>query len=180
MKSRARPQPSVRNLPTRHFSIGRSRVSRAPVVKKILVPLDFSNYSNAALSWALTFAEQFRARVVLLYVAETIPAGSELGACHLPQLEADLRKIGRRQLSRIKKSEIPPGVASQCLIRAGKADVEIVETAKSLNVELIVMAAHSQGSQHGQLGSTCERVTRFAPCPVLLVPAHEQTVPFFL
>ena len=53
----------------RAFRIGRSRVSRAPVVKRILVPLDFSGYSNAALSWALTFAEQFGARVVLLYVA---------------------------------------------------------------------------------------------------------------
>jgi nucleotide-binding universal stress UspA family protein len=145
-----------------------------------LVPLDFSDYSSAALGWALSFAEPFQATVVLLYVAETIPAGSEFGASHLPQLEADLRKIGRKQLARIKKSEIPPAICCQCLIRAGKADVEIVEAAKSLKVDLIVMASHSHGSQHGQLGSTCERVARFAPCPVLLVPAQEKTVPFFL
>jgi nucleotide-binding universal stress UspA family protein len=128
----------------------------------------------------LRFAKSFRASIVLLYVAEINPAGSELGARHLDQLESDLRRIGRKELLHLRKSEIPASIPSQSLIRAGQADAEIVETARDVKADLIVMATHSHGSPHGQLGSICERVARCAHCPVLLVPPKETCVPFFL
>src|ERR1043166_2467799 len=167
-------------VPTRSFRPHLPARPPRPALSRILVPLDFSDHSCTALRWALGLAHQTSARLILLYVAETNPAGSEFGANHLPQLEADLRKIGRKQLARIKKAEIPSCVSCQSLIRAGKADDEIVDAAKALKADLIVMATHSQGSKQGQLGSTCERVARFAHCPILLVPAHPSPVPFFL
>ena len=154
--------------------------SSLPRVRKILIPLDFSSYSNFALNWALSLAQQYQAATLLLYVAETKPAGAEFGLAYLPHLERDLRNVGCKQLASIREAQIPASIRCQYLIRAGKADVEIVRTAKMMKADLIVMATHSTQSEQGQLGSTCERVTRFSHCPVLLVPAHDEPVPFFL
>ena len=160
------------------------RPLRLPVprahLRKILIPVDFSDCSRVALHWALSLAKMYQAGVVLLYVAEIHPAGAEFGVQHLPAMESDLRKIGRRQLAKLKKQEVPPEILCQSVIRAGRADTEILEAAQSLKVDLIVMTAHGSSSQHGQLGSTTERVARFATCPVMLVPVPETCVPFFL
>jgi universal stress protein A len=52
---------------------------------------------------------------------------------------------------------------------------EILETAKSQNVDLIVMGTHGRtGLQHILLGSVAEKVVRLAPCPVLV--ARQPTI----
>src|SRR5207253_1202341 len=105
-----------------------SRISPTPQTR-ILVPIDFSDCSRAALQYAVSLAHPLKASLVLLYVAETNPAGSELGPCHLPQLEADLRHIAQPQLAQIRKQEIPADIVSQSVIRAGRADSEILDVA---------------------------------------------------
>jgi len=171
---------------TRGLDSGARRVTRgaappaALALRQILVPLDFSDCSQRALQSAVALAKPFRSGLILLYVAENKPAGCELGACHLPALESDLRRLGRKELAKLQKRTVPPGLRCRALIRAGRSDTEIIDTAKSLHADLIVMATHSCNSQPGHLGSTTERVARAAPCPVLLVPVAEMCVPFFL
>jgi nucleotide-binding universal stress UspA family protein len=59
-------------------------------------------------------------------------------------------------------------------VRAGLPSHEIVETAKELDVDLIVIATHGYaGWKHFCIGSTAERVVRAAPCPVLVVREKE-------
>ena len=149
-------------------------------LQQILVPLDFSDCSHRALQCAVALAKPFHGGLILLYVAENKPAGCELGASHLPALESDLRRLGGKELAKLQKRAVPPGLRCRALIRTGRADTEITDTAKSLHADLIVMATHSCHSQAGHLGSTTERVARAAPCPVLLVPVAETCVPFFL
>jgi universal stress protein A len=58
--------------------------------------------------------------------------------------------------------------------RCGLAAFEIVEAAKELNVDLIVIATHGYtGWKHFAIGSTAERVVRAALCPVLVVREKE-------
>src|SRR5262245_62573439 len=156
----------------------RNRGAR-PGIKRILVPLDFSDCSRAALQYAATLAEPFKASLILLYVAETNPAGSELCPGHLPGLETELRRMARKQFARFKK-DLPAGMATQSLVRAGSSDAQILEVANQVKADLIVMAAHSQRSQAGQLGATASRVASRAACPLLLVPVKEVRLPFFL
>src|SRR6185503_18297700 len=73
------------------------------VTTRILIPLDFSDCSRCALHYALSFAKSFRARLVLLYVAETNPPGTELGPSHSGELESDLRRMAQRELARLTK-----------------------------------------------------------------------------
>ena len=59
-------------------------------------------------------------------------------------------------------------------LRRGIASHEIVEAAKELDADLIVMATHGYtGWKHFCIGSTAERVVRAAPCPVLVVREKE-------
>ena len=67
------------------------------------------------------------------------------------------------------------GVAgARSTLRTGVATHEIVEAAKELDVDLIVIATHGYtGWKHFAIGSTAERVARAAPCPVLVVREKE-------
>jgi nucleotide-binding universal stress UspA family protein len=164
-------------LRSNHWSEVRANESHE--VKQILVPIDFSDCSRSALQYAVTLARPLKANLVLLYVAETIPAGSEFGAKHLPDLKADLRRMAKKQFARFK-ADIPKEMGNQSVFRAGCADSEIIDVANSLKTDLIVMATHSKHTQQGQLGTTAGRVASLAPCPVLLVPVKQVCVPFFL
>jgi nucleotide-binding universal stress UspA family protein len=60
-------------------------------------------------------------------------------------------------------------------VRAGKPYEEIVTAAKRLEADLIIISTHGRtGLKHALLGSTTERVVRYAPCPVLVVRERER------
>lgn len=161
-----------------------SRASRSPRSSipptRILVPIDLSECSRTALQCAVRMARPLKASLLLLYVAETNPAGSELGPCRVSDLESELRRIAKRQLARFKDQEIPPDIATRSIIRAGRPDCVILEAAKNSSVDVIIMTTHGKDSLPGQLGATAGRVASMARCPVVLVPTRESTVPFFL
>jgi nucleotide-binding universal stress UspA family protein len=61
-------------------------------------------------------------------------------------------------------------VPVQTLVRTGTPFREITETARSLGADMIVLTTHGYtGLMHGLLGSTAERIVRYADCPVLVV-----------
>jgi nucleotide-binding universal stress UspA family protein len=149
---------------------------------RILVPVDFSEFSSKALDYALAFADQFDARVVLLHVVEpaVYPESYMLVATALDDLNDDLLRLAQQKLAELSKKRIGSRVASESLVRTGRAYSEIVAAARELNADLIILATHGYtGLKHVLLGSTAERVVRHAPCPVLTVrdPEHEFVEP---
>jgi len=147
-------------------------------LNKILVPVDFSDFSSKALDYALAFADQFDARVILLHVVEpaVYPESSMLVATALDDLNSDLRQVAEQKLSELRRDKIGERVPSELLVRMGRAFSEITAAAEDLDVDLIILATHGYtGLKHVLLGSTTERVVRHAPCPVLTVrdPEHE-------
>ena len=64
--------------------------------------------------------------------------------------------------------------AAKLVFRNGFAVHEIVEAAKKLDIDLVIMSALGHtGSEHFCIGGTAERVVRAAPCPVLVVREKE-------
>jgi nucleotide-binding universal stress UspA family protein len=142
-------------------------------MEKILVPLDFSKASRKALTYAVPFAEQFGARIVLLHVVEPVvyPA-TDLG--YLAIDETTLIDSAKKTMNQFAKNAIKPRFLERTLVRTGKPHQEIVSTARGLKVDLIVLSTHGYtGLKHAMLGSTAERVVRYAPCPVLIVREQE-------
>jgi nucleotide-binding universal stress UspA family protein len=143
-------------------------------LKKILVPVDFSAASKQALKYAIAFAAQFKATLLLLHVVEFNLVGSEFGALDLSLIENDLNENAAKQLQTLVDHDIGSRAVVETLVRSGRPYYEIVETAKTCEADLILIATHGHsGLAHVLLGSTVERVVRHAPCPVLTVRPQE-------
>ncbi len=149
------------------------RAGKTPpfTLKKILVPIDFSNLSKDALPYAVLLAGHYGAELVLLHIAEKFPIDYLLGrglmnetiAPMIKQAEADLGRIAE-DLSKATR------VNATAVVREGRPFEAICATAKTGGADLIVVTTHGYtGLKHAWLGSTAERVVRHAPCPVLVV-----------
>ncbi|WP_372719847.1 universal stress protein [Immundisolibacter sp.] len=139
-------------------------------IRKVLVPLDFSDPSLQAVQYARRFADPSGAELVLLYVIEPVAYPAELGV--VINLDADLAERAMSELEKLRVQHLSD-LSARCLVRNGVADAEIVATAKSESADLIVIGTHGfSGLKHFLLGSTAERVVRDAPCPVLTVRHH--------
>ena len=143
-------------------------------LKRILAPIDFSDCSKKALQYAIPLAKQHGAAITLLYVVPTNYAVGEYGGIDYASLEAQMRASGETQLNRLAAEAVHGEIASDTLIRTGSPATEIIEVAKSLPADVIVISTHGRtGLRHVLLGSVAERVVRHAPCPVLVVRERE-------
>ena len=152
-------------------------VSSTIALRKILVPIDFSEYSKKALHYAIPFARQFHAKILLLYVVEpTIyPADFSFGQIGMPNVENELRVKGEQELQELITTEIKGVVPAEGLVKVGLPFVEVVSYAKEESIELIIVATHGHtGVEHVLFGSTAEKIVRKAPCPVLVVRSDER------
>lgn len=140
-------------------------------LKRLLVPVDFSDCSTHALRFARDLAAPFQAELLLLYVVEPAVYPAELGV--VVNIEQDLAERGAQQLTELAQRELP-GVQYKTLVENGIAEGEITRVAETEQVDMIVMGTHGYGGiKHLLLGSTTERVIRSAPCPVLTVRGGE-------
>jgi nucleotide-binding universal stress UspA family protein len=135
----------------------------------ILFPTDLTPTSAHALPAAADLARQYGARLLVLYVAETLgPANVTYG-----EAESVLEPEGyrRRLVEEVRKSTpVPADVPAEILLTEGDAAREILHTAASRACDLIVMSTHGlTGLRRLLAGSVAEKVVREAPCPVLTV-----------
>ena len=150
--------------------------STAINLKRILVPVDFSPLSKKALLYAARLAQQFNAQVDLFHVLEPeIPPAFEGFMIAPPTVSNGATASCAGRMKTLVNSVRNAGVARVgSSVRSGLAAFEIVEAAKELDVDLIVLATHGYtGWKHFAIGSTAERVVRAAPCPVLVVREKE-------
>lgn len=149
----------------------------ALTLKNILVPIDFSGCSKKALQYALPLAKEHRATVTLLYVVPPAYRGDEYAAIDYAQLEESMVEGGKKELTKLVSDPVHGGVSAEILVVVGSPAREIIETAKNLPVDLIVISTHGRtGLKHVFLGSVAEHVVRLAPCPVLVVREREHEI----
>lgn len=143
-------------------------------LKRILVPIDFSPLSKKALQYALRFAEEFETEVILLHVIEPEVPPVFDGFMIAPPVISTIPD-GARKLTRLADSAQTARISSlKSTTRLGLPAHEIVEAAKELDIDLVIIATHGYtGWKHFAIGSTAERVVRAAPCPVLVVRERE-------
>jgi len=146
--------------------VGTTDEERPVAIRKILAPTDFSPASEKALKYALRFAHDFGSELTLLHVLE--PAISP------PFSDAEMADAEEGLRTLVNSVRAAGAAGARSTIRTGVATHEIVEAAKELDVDLIVIATHGYtGWKHFAIGSTAARVTRAAPCPVLVVREKE-------
>jgi len=144
-------------------------------LKRVLVPVDFSEPSRKAIRYAYEFAGQFGARLTLLHVVEPLSYPPDFAM--VPLLPPDVE--GRRILELTKHLEelarsVAGGVETEAVVITGRPWQGVVDHAKSSETDLIVVSTHGYtGLKHVLLGSVTEKIVRHAPCPVLVVRDEE-------
>lgn len=178
------PVLSVRH-PEHEFARPGSRME-VPMIslKNILVATDFSEASDAALTYGRTLASTFGATLHVLHVVDSVyfsALGAEAYASMTPDLQERVDEAARTRLDLLLLNSDGSGPATRsALLRSGTPAPAITQYARDESIDLIVMGTRGRGGvAHLLLGSVAERVVRTAPCPVLSVhhPEHEFVVP---
>ena len=140
-------------------------------IHRILVPVDFSTQSDAALDYAVDLARRLDGRIVLLHVFSVPAFAFPDATIPMPaQTVVELQNASNTQLESLEQRVRANGVGVTSKLAEGAPFVEIVRAARSERADLIVMGTHGRsGLRHALLGSTAEKVVRKAPCPVLVV-----------
>jgi len=133
---------------------------------KILCPVDFDPNSLQALRLAGEISQERKAILHLLHVVDiAIPAKAEVTA-PFDKMEAAVTS----KLERLARQKIDRRVHHELHVETGDPAVQILDAAKRLGADLIVMATHGRkGLRRLVLGSVAERIVREAPCRVLSV-----------
>lgn len=146
-------------------------------LKRILVPSDFSECSDAAVRYGVELARKFGAELHLLHVIQdpaTQPWAAEGFAVPLLEVIDEWQKDAKKRLEQSIAPEDRMHATVTCTIASPFP--EILRYAAENEIDLIVMGTHGRGGvTHMLLGSIAEKVVRRAPCPVLTVrqPEHE-------
>ena len=137
-------------------------------IKTILVPLDFSRASIQALKYTIPLAKEFGSAVHLVHVQPTDEFTAIENAGGLMLSCADSLALMQDRLSEAlpKQERFWP---ENCHVVSGRPFEEICKLASRIDASLIVLPTRGLGRlKHVFLGSTAERVVRYAPCPVLI------------
>jgi universal stress protein A len=140
--------------------------------RRILFPTDFSDYAEDAWSYATRFAKDFAAELHLLHVVSpSPPLVYTEGMAYDPKDMEDTRVAdARTALDRLVGTGGDLGLVVQSFVCTGVPFHEILQYARSRDIDLIVMATHGRtGLAHALLGSVTEKIVRSAPCPVLTI-----------
>ena len=147
-------------------------------LKNILVATDFSEPSEAAVTYGRELATRFGATLHVLHAADNIIGrfGAEAYSATAPDLQDRLEADARRRLNELLIDSDNSGPSSiPVLLTASSPALAIVDYAKEKSIDLIVVGTHGRGGlAHLVVGSVAERVVRLAPCPVLTVRHPER------
>ncbi|MFO0625368.1 MAG: universal stress protein [Polyangiales bacterium] len=134
---------------------------------RVLVALDFSDCSRAALSEAFALAERWTPASLLLLTV--IPAQADVGE-GMDLVERSVDDL-RRMVRAVRGERAhPAGVTVQFAAVQGVPAEAIVAQAQQAHADLVVVGTHGRkGLDRLILGSVAETVVRNAPCSVLTV-----------
>ena len=151
-----------------------------PAYERILVPVDFSEHSHAALREASELAQRYGATLHLLHVNEPWPPSSTVASDAYPMYHEYVAQENARAAKALEDLAVPDAGPRpvQRVTRAGHVEHEILKYIDDAEIDLVVIGTHGRtGVAHWIMGSVAERVVRFAPCPVLVARPRAQAKP---
>ena len=150
-------------------------------IKKILVPIDFSETGLMALDHATYMAQLFKARLFLLHVVEVNEyAYSE----YEPEIMfRDANKIDDAMAEKLEKlgAQLSKrhGINVQTLLGNGKPASGISDAVTENDIDIIVMGTHgAKGFEEYFIGSNAHKTINASTCPVITIQAHAKSIGF--
>ena len=155
-----------------------SRISRAlpqeRLIRSIIVPVDFSDCSLGGLKYAVRFAKEVGARIIVLHVTDLGPVmmTTACGDYNSPSYTEAARRRCSDQMEAFLRRVDFDGVPVDTSAVAGYCPAAIYEAAAKEGADLIIISTHGRtGLRRALIGSVAEGTVRHAACPVLVVPS---------
>lgn len=142
-------------------------------IKKILIATDGSDYTKEAVSYGLWLAKELGAEVTALYVIDQTSFVSFPMDSSIVSVYSLLENEGKKAVEDVKVEGESKGVKVTPMVLEGSPTRKIVEVAADFDLVVLGTLGRSALSKLF-MGSVAERVTRYAPCPVLVVRARKR------
>ena len=145
------------------------------MLRRIVVPTDFSPNSEASIPYAVELAKVFGSEFILIHAFQApdypmVEPGGEV-MMEWPRWNESLRKQQQEKLDALAKEISDKArIAVTSFLVEGAAANAIVNFAQEKKADCIVITTHGRtGVSHLVFGSVAERIVRLAPCPVFTV-----------
>lgn len=139
-------------------------------MKTIIVPVDFSQYSEYALKTAAKLSKKNEIEILALHMLDIQSNSVGESASYFQEKSAFLYQIAKKRFQEFLKKDYLEGVKVTPIIKHFKVFSEVNEVAKEENADLIIMGSHgATGLKELFVGSNTEKVIRFSEIPVLVI-----------
>ena len=145
-------------------------------IKKILVPVDFSENAGKLLQSAQYFADKFGAKLAVVFVMQTLDDYSGFFVPHMPiaQFEEELKQSAEKKMEAFLKDNVKGGEALEAVVLNGDIAEEIILYVEREKIDLIIMGTHGyKGLEKVLFGSVADKVVKTSPCPVLTINPYK-------
>ncbi|QTD38860.1 universal stress protein [Polaribacter batillariae] len=148
-------------------------------MKKIVVPVDFSNHSENALKTAAQLAKKTNASIIALHMLDI----QEVNLAESPSYQQEkaifFLKLAEKKFKTFLEKDYLKEVNVVPIIKHYKVFSEINAVGKEVNADLIIMGSHgASGLKEFFMGSNTEKVVRYSEIPVLVIKNELHDVNF--
>lgn len=148
-------------------------------MKKIIVPVDFSQHSEYALKAAALLAKKKDAEIFALHMLDMVENSVNESLNYQHEKTIFLLKLAEKRFTNFLNKEYLKEVKVTPIIKHYKVFSEVNDIAKEENADLIIMGSHgASGLKEFFVGSNTEKVIRFSEIPVLVVKNELQDLTF--
>ena len=144
-------------------------------MKKIILPVDFSDSTDHLVDFAVGFAKDINAAISLIHVASSDIGFviGDMGFQYFPEVEENEIKFELKELNKLEQRVISQGINCTHILKQGVAGDTILEHAEENKADYIVVGSHGRSGVYDVLiGSLTKEITRKSKIPVLVVPCH--------
>jgi nucleotide-binding universal stress UspA family protein len=161
------------DLPEDAITIQKAAIMKP--IRRILVPVDFSEASQHALNYALHLAEAFDSELLLLHVIN--PFFPSHPSLLMPSIEEKTKQELDRDLAELIPERYRERISVEVQTVSGETEDEIERVARELSTDMVVMGSHGRRRfKRWFIGSVTEHLLRRLPIPVLTVSRLEEDV----
>lgn len=139
-------------------------------MKKIIVPIDFSEHSEYALETAAVLAKKYGGEILALHMLEINEAVLTQSSDSLGQETVFFMKLANERFESFLQKDFLEGVKITPIVKHFKVFKEVSDVAKEYNADLVVIGSHgASGLKEVFVGSNTEKVVRHSEIPVLVI-----------
>ena len=148
-------------------------------MKKIIVPVDFSKYSEYALETGASLAKQHNAELIVMHMLEMSESIYSSSTADRGKENAFMLMVANKKFEAFLDKPYLEGINVTPMVKYHKVLKEVAEVAKDVKADLIVMGSRGHSEYDGIFtGSNTEKVVRYSNTPVFVVKSKPKSVNF--